>query len=278
MNDRLLRLMRLSERTGDRLIIHDPEQETDFVLLNLDAYEELLEIDYEEDVDSAFAEASADEDDEVDDEWDSVGDLLDSYDPKHRSPELKDVEKQALYEVEIEEDEEPDEDDLDEIEAFPEDIEELENFSDIDDPENYDMDPPDEYEDDGGYAAVFEDSKFSPVDEPLNTQDTQDPVPAVEVEELGEPDASLLLAQEQEEYDPFHDGELVYETPIEEPQMQEHGILHEAKKTPRDRMVEGLKTYKSDKNPIPKNTTEDPDTYSKEDEFPEPPVFLEEPV
>lgn len=41
----LERLIRLVRKTGDRLVVHDPQAETDVVIMDLAAYETLLDLD-----------------------------------------------------------------------------------------------------------------------------------------------------------------------------------------------------------------------------------------
>ena len=63
MSHSLDRLLRLVKRTGDTLVVHNPQEDQDLVILNIDQYEDLLE---------ATSEAREEEDSD----WYRVGDLL----------------------------------------------------------------------------------------------------------------------------------------------------------------------------------------------------------
>lgn len=78
MNDRIARLMRLAQKTGSPLIIHDAHRDTDMVFMSVDEYEQLLDqTEVGMDEWPGEGEESEDEDngEELDD-WHSVADVL----------------------------------------------------------------------------------------------------------------------------------------------------------------------------------------------------------
>lgn len=67
------RLIRLAQRTGDRLIVHDPVNGQDIVLLDIASYEQLLADKGKEDFVWPGAEESAEEEESP---WQSAGDVI----------------------------------------------------------------------------------------------------------------------------------------------------------------------------------------------------------
>ena len=83
------RLIRLARRTGDTLIIHDSVQGRDVVVMDIDAYEALLDSQVALDDRESFDDDMSWNDDlDVTDEWHSAGAVLqDQYSDQYDEPE-----------------------------------------------------------------------------------------------------------------------------------------------------------------------------------------------